>query len=564
MKFENTRQKDRTYHRLIIRPDQDIGYRYLPDLFTRICHNDHAYVLETNGQGFRNSFSFENQEPEGYRILALGDSYLSGDGVANKDRFTDIIGENCGIRIMNMGLAGSGTDQQLLIQEKIAADYDYNALLLVPFVRNLNRNFSLTMLFMEQAMSFVLDFVSGKRVEINKPLFTLNNTTGELTIHNNPVPQNAVTMIQKPGRAQFLRKQFRRLKNFFLDVQYRTGRLMADPEYMNASDPGWRLMRALMERMIKNAGTRPVIIVPFPRHQHIFLQSHPFYLERFKELKSDRVTVIDILPVLRKTFKRMGRKMLLPDGHFTPEVNRIIAECCEPELRTACGINFTRPITEPTSVRTRKLGLVVHYDVHGSWALVMENQATVAAAREEWFTRISGDTSFPWHSIQFCLEQVKASGTDLTSVSCNRHSPQVLRMFKNDIGFIGKVLSENGLPQLSGNASLGPGFSDQEIHAFLDLSGQTYTAILPESGEQIVLSLLKGNKSVGCFAGQMDFSGGFLNSRFIVRRRTDGTITRGPFMAADGLIVCRPEDAYSELIAGRISAILFNKTILVQ
>lgn len=61
--------------------------------------------------------------------------------------------------------------------------------------------------------------------------------------------------------------------------------------------------------------------------------------------------------------------------------------------------------------RTRILGLSAYY--HDSAAALIEDGKILAAAQEERFTRIKGDSAFPHHAISFCLEQAGIHEEDL-------------------------------------------------------------------------------------------------------------------------------------------------------
>jgi carbamoyltransferase len=562
MSVKNRREIDHTYHKLIVRPDPDIGYRYIPNLYALLCHNNHSYPVVTNAQGFRSSFSFTDKNKIGFKILALGDSYLAGDGVSNQDRFSDILGERMGVSILNMGLPGSGTDQQLLIQEKIATEYHYDALLIAPFVRNLNRNLSPVMTFMDQAASFVIDWQTNRHLEINKSFFTLNIKTGSLSLHNHPVPSNTIRTIVKSANLPHLRKWYRAFRSFLLDAKFRTGLLQADPEYRDTANPDWLLMKALLLRMIRNAGNKPVFIVPFPRHQHIFLDSHPYYLERFNELKNAQVSVIDILPTLRKTCKHIGRKMLLPDGHFTPEVNRIIADCCEPVLRKTCAIRKTIKNTPPRLKIDKQHTFNIICEKGGSSVVLFRDRLPIAAAREEWFSRIPGDKSFPWHTIQYCLEEAQLSIVEVTSVTAIGNFSYIKNQLRQHFCFYGQIISGNTCAPSLTNVRIGPAFSDDEIISLLNLSGRKYMVADKKKIDNTLVQFLSKGLSVGIFSGRLEFACSPLSSRYIIGVGKDGGRLTKPFVASDGIVVCSPIETLNELTANKVAAIIFNNRIV--
>ena len=64
--------------------------------------------------------------------------------------------------------------------------------------------------------------------------------------------------------------------------------------------------------------------------------------------------------------------------------------------------------------KTYILGISAFY--HDSAAALLEDGKIVAAGQEERFTRVKGDSSFPEHSIQFCLDRAGISASDLAYV----------------------------------------------------------------------------------------------------------------------------------------------------
>ncbi len=63
---------------------------------------------------------------------------------------------------------------------------------------------------------------------------------------------------------------------------------------------------------------------------------------------------------------------------------------------------------------TRILGISAYY--HDSAAALVEDGRIVAAAQEERFTRVKGDSSFPHHAIAYCLDEAGIPGDELDHV----------------------------------------------------------------------------------------------------------------------------------------------------
>lgn len=81
--------------------------------------------------------------------------------------------------------------------------------------------------------------------------------------------------------------------------------------------------------------------------------------------------------------------------------------------RTSPGVGASsegRPVMAAATT-ARILGISAYY--HDSAAALVENGRIVAAAQEERFTRVKGDSAFPHHAIAFCLQAAELHEQDL-------------------------------------------------------------------------------------------------------------------------------------------------------
>ena len=87
-----------------------IGYRFIPNLQTRIQHESGGYLIKTNSLGFRSETEFNSHKNKNHkRILLFGDSYTAAEGVSNKKRYSDVLMQMLpGTEIYNFGMPGTG------------------------------------------------------------------------------------------------------------------------------------------------------------------------------------------------------------------------------------------------------------------------------------------------------------------------------------------------------------------------------------------------------------------------------------------------------------------------
>jgi hypothetical protein len=94
------------------------GYPYpslCPNFAGVVSTPDFAVAYRTNSRGLRDR-EYAPQKPAGKtRILALGDSFTFGHGVAYGERFTDLLESGVpDLEVITMAVPGSGHDQQLM------------------------------------------------------------------------------------------------------------------------------------------------------------------------------------------------------------------------------------------------------------------------------------------------------------------------------------------------------------------------------------------------------------------------------------------------------------------
>jgi hypothetical protein len=107
------------------------GYPYpslCPNFVGVFSTPDYSAVYKTNSKGLRDR-EYPALKPAGKtRILAIGDSFTFGTGIAYGDRFTDLLESGSDdLEVITMAVPGSGHDQQLMqfVQEGIGVRPDH-------------------------------------------------------------------------------------------------------------------------------------------------------------------------------------------------------------------------------------------------------------------------------------------------------------------------------------------------------------------------------------------------------------------------------------------------------
>jgi len=305
----------------------NIGYKFIPNLKSRIIHESGGYLVKTNEWGFRSEIEFSKLKSNGKkRILFFGDSFTAGDSVSNKFRFSDLTEQLVpDTETYNFGLPGSGTDQQFLMYQEYAKDVQCDLIVLCVLVENIRRIKSHYRFYNNE---------QGERVVYQKPYFEFKDN--QLVLHNNPVaaqpfkmedlPVNEQEKVDTGGRFSAVRGIINTLG--LKEVTQKLTKYQPVPEYNTADTTEWILMKEIINAWSKMAQAK-FLVVPLPLYQFVEGTSDPKnYQARFGELKTELgIETFDPLNDLQKYSTEEKRAFrFATDVHPTPAGHRAIAE----------------------------------------------------------------------------------------------------------------------------------------------------------------------------------------------------------------------------------------------
>ena len=332
------------WQRLLFSHHPVIGWWWIPHLRAMILQvsDKKPFLMRTNSIGMRSDRDYPLTRPNGrHRVVLLGDSYTAGDGVSNGLRYSDLLEQDyAGLDVMNFGLNGSGTDQQLLIYENLAKRYEADAYVFAPCVTNIARNLNEM-------------FPMGERgtAEIwyrPKPYFTLEGP--RLVLRNQPVPNELISEREAFSRlgatlnveASPMRRELRKVIPPRLLRSMTESSIMKSiksmglglgswyDDYASTQTQGWRLMGAILERFIQQIDdSKPIIIMPIPSPEFLVSKLPPVYLKNFLNIDgfTKNTYVLDILPNF-KDLSLVDRRSCFYtyDSHYTPHGHRVVAD----------------------------------------------------------------------------------------------------------------------------------------------------------------------------------------------------------------------------------------------
>jgi lysophospholipase L1-like esterase len=110
--------------------DPDLGWRHIPGAAGEMVTPEFELGMAINGDGLRDREYPRERIPDSWRLLAFGDSFVEGWGVplgnsVSKRLEAELKKQSGGrqVEVVNFGVAGYGTDQELLFFEKLGRLY---------------------------------------------------------------------------------------------------------------------------------------------------------------------------------------------------------------------------------------------------------------------------------------------------------------------------------------------------------------------------------------------------------------------------------------------------------
>ncbi len=313
--------------RQLVRLDDRIGMRLIPNVQARERQNETPYLARVNSWGFR-THEFEPQRPPGKRrVLFYGDSFTEAVGVSDGRRFSDVVEEILpNVEALNFGIRATGTDQQLLVFRERPPELEYDLVVIGLYVGDVHRN-----------GSRYGPLTTSEGHPYPKPYFTLEGD--ELVLCNVPVPVEAVDVreldpderkyLYRGGLAAHLRRGVQRYAPTAKSTIQRIIRHQPAKFLKSADHPAWLVTRAILRQWVLEASS-PVLVLAIPPYQYFEkTASSTAYRARFRELGAEPgIVVHDVLDDLIRVARDQGAGTLrVPgDSHFSVAGHRVVGE----------------------------------------------------------------------------------------------------------------------------------------------------------------------------------------------------------------------------------------------
>jgi hypothetical protein len=302
--------------------DPEVGWTHSPNVSAEQEMEGHQYVVTYNEHGYRwPEHSLE--KPDGvYRVVVLGDSFVDGSEVGDQETFTWLLQESLdGVEVINMGVYGYNTGQELVTLETRGLDFDPDLVVLVSIQNDLyynNSNFD----FFGPAPRFVMEGDSLRFEGTDHPLAR---------------ESFRATTLPFPGRAVLHRHSYLYYLANQLIFQRVRGPAIVDRinEQIHALDADERdeLYRRIVLRMrdrVEDYGAEFLVVFG---HEPGVLQMDPWHAGVEAMLDEAGVATLDLFDPLREWEESDEESLYYVNNfHWNVRGHRFVAELLAPRL----------------------------------------------------------------------------------------------------------------------------------------------------------------------------------------------------------------------------------------
>jgi lysophospholipase L1-like esterase len=128
--------------------DAHLGWKHLPSSSGWMVGPEYEVEMRINKEGLRDQMYAREKAPAAQRILLFGDSFVEGWGVRVEDSIAKKLEEQLRqdgqdrVEVINFGVAGYGSDQELLFFEELGSQFEPDQVVVFFYVNDLINNMS--------------------------------------------------------------------------------------------------------------------------------------------------------------------------------------------------------------------------------------------------------------------------------------------------------------------------------------------------------------------------------------------------------------------------------------
>ena len=267
-------------------------------------------AVRINENGLRDQGHSYERQNDIERILVLGDSFAWGYGVEESERFSQRLEEALGVDVINAGVSGYSTDQELLWYRNEGIKYETDLVILVLAGNDVGDN--------DQQIVSTIYY---------KPNFVLEE--GQLVLKGYPVPKTSLqgklvyALSQRSALAYFLVQRYFDLLSLYGKIKVNSDHTDLPTSGINAEREPFRLTIALIEEMRNIAESRKAKFMIVATNRWWNSPSGETYNDFINTLQNEGFLVLDVesMPGFDPEV------MLIPDdGHWNQAGHKFVAK----------------------------------------------------------------------------------------------------------------------------------------------------------------------------------------------------------------------------------------------
>jgi len=276
-----------------------------------IITSEYRHGFHTNAQGFRGTKEYAIPKPRGtYRVIVLGDSATLGHGVEDHETFSAILADGMmsrrPIEVINMGVSGFGTAEELVQLQHIGWKYEPDLVVLAYFPNDPYNNVVSGLFKIEDGTLVPTQQAFVPAIYVRDRLYSFPGYS---------------FLCQNSHALNFIRNQ---VSGFFIEQLARQNNISSQTSSTLTHEES-ELTALLLERMVAEVSAHrvPMLVLNIPvieRGQFIdnFPKERPL-----RQSIADRVYVIDVKKTIYEGHA-LRDLSYEKDAHPTPYAHRII------------------------------------------------------------------------------------------------------------------------------------------------------------------------------------------------------------------------------------------------
>jgi lysophospholipase L1-like esterase len=267
-------------------------------------------TVRINEKGLRDpEHSYERQN-DIERILVLGDSFAWGYGVEESERFSQRLEKSLDVEVINAGVSGYSTDQELLWYRNEGIKYDTDLVILVIAGNDVGDNDRELVNTIYYKPKFVIE--EGQLVPIGYPI-----------PKTSPQGRFVYSLSQRSALAYFLVQRYFDLHTLYNSLKVNSDQANSPESGINAEREPFKLTVALIDEMRNIAESKKAKFMIVATDRWWNTSSRETYKDFINTLRTEGFLVLDVesMPGFDP------EKMLIPDdGHWNSEGHEFVAD----------------------------------------------------------------------------------------------------------------------------------------------------------------------------------------------------------------------------------------------